>query len=263
MQSIAVKRSPFHNIDRVLDRNRFSLPAQAELGVKRMLQQTTSRQAVSRPAQQGRFAPFRAVNVVRSAAPLSGASTSFAGASVQSVFAVSGRASVSRAVQQVFAVKDGAVLEGRKLRVAIIGGGPSGACAAETLAKGGVEAFLIERKMDNCKVGRRGQQDAHSLQQARSRELKPAADTLCTLDLTADPAPGSSASSEQVACMYACCGRPTAVRRLPLLPMQPCGGAIPLCMVEEFDLPMEIIDRKVTKMKMISPSNRCVKPRTM
>ena len=38
--------------------------------------------------------------------------------------------------------------------------------------------------------------------------------------------------------------------------LQPCGGAIPLCMVEEFDLPDEIIDRKVTKMKMISPSNR-------
>lgn len=38
--------------------------------------------------------------------------------------------------------------------------------------------------------------------------------------------------------------------------MQPCGGAIPLCMIEEFNLPMEIIDRKVTKMKMISPSNR-------
>lgn len=37
---------------------------------------------------------------------------------------------------------------------------------------------------------------------------------------------------------------------------QPCGGAIPLCMVDEFKLPMEIIDRKVTKMKMISPSNR-------
>ena len=27
-------------------------------------------------------------------------------------------------------------------------------------------------------------------------------------------------------------------------------------MVDEFDLPAEIIDRKVTKMKMISPSNR-------
>jgi geranylgeranyl reductase len=27
-------------------------------------------------------------------------------------------------------------------------------------------------------------------------------------------------------------------------------------MVEEFDLPLEIIDRRVTKMKMISPSNR-------
>ncbi len=29
-----------------------------------------------------------------------------------------------------------------------------------------------------------------------------------------------------------------------------------MCMVDEFDLPAEIIDRKVTKMKMISPSNR-------
>ena len=58
----------------------------------------------------------------------------------------------------------------------VVGGGPSGACAAETLAKAGIETFLIERKMDNCK---------------------------------------------------------------------PCGGAIPLCMIDEFDLPMEIIDRKV------------------
>jgi len=86
----------------------------------------------------------------------------------------------------VQAIKDGAPLD-RPLRVAVVGGGPSGACAAETLAKGGIETYLIERKMDNCK---------------------------------------------------------------------PCGGAIPLCMVDEFDLPMEIIDRKVTKMKMISPSNR-------
>ncbi|MEN9231736.1 MAG: geranylgeranyl reductase [Thermostichus sp. DG02_5_bins_236] len=36
---------------------------------------------------------------------------------------------------------------------------------------------------------------------------------------------------------------------------KPCGGAIPLCMVSEFGLPPEIIDRKVRKMKMISPSN--------
>jgi geranylgeranyl reductase len=86
----------------------------------------------------------------------------------------------------VYAVKDGAQLD-RPLRVAVVGGGPSGACTAETLAQGGIETYLIERKMDNCK---------------------------------------------------------------------PCGGAIPLCMIDEFDLPMEIIDRKVTKMKMISPSNR-------
>jgi len=37
--------------------------------------------------------------------------------------------------------------------------------------------------------------------------------------------------------------------------MKPCGGAIPLCMVDEFELPPEIIDRRVRKMKMISPSN--------
>eukprot|EP00887_Chlorella_sp_A99_P005341 scaffold1.g5341.t1 len=40
------------------------------------------------------------------------------------------------------------------------------------------------------------------------------------------------------------------------LRVAPCGGAIPICMVEEFDIPLEIIDRRVTKMKMISPSNR-------
>ncbi|KAI8528895.1 hypothetical protein RHMOL_Rhmol12G0183200 [Rhododendron molle] len=78
---------------------------------------------------------------------------------------------------------------GRNLRVAVVGGGPAGGAAAETLAKGGIETVLIERKMDNCK---------------------------------------------------------------------PCGGAIPLCMVGEFDLPLDIIDRRVTKMKMISPSNVAV-----
>merc|ERR1719484_236611 len=67
---------------------------------------------------------------------------------------------------------------GSKYRVAVVGGGPSGSCAAEILAQ--------EPKMDNAK---------------------------------------------------------------------PCGGAIPLCMVDEFDLPSDIIDRKVRKMKMISPSN--------
>ena len=73
------------------------------------------------------------------------------------------------------------------LRVAVIGGGPSGSCAAEILAKAGIKTWLFERKLDNAK---------------------------------------------------------------------PCGGAIPLCMVEEFDLPESIIDRKVRNMKMISPSNR-------
>ena len=73
------------------------------------------------------------------------------------------------------------------LRVAIVGGGPSGSCAAEILAKAGIKTWLFERKLDNAK---------------------------------------------------------------------PCGGAIPLCMVDEFDLPDSIIDRKVRNMRMISPSNR-------
>ncbi|GAA0175506.1 hypothetical protein Leryth_017468 [Lithospermum erythrorhizon] len=36
---------------------------------------------------------------------------------------------------------------------------------------------------------------------------------------------------------------------------KPCGGAIPLCMLHEFDIPIELVDRKVTQMKIISPSN--------
>ena len=56
-----------------------------------------------------------------------------------------------KATSVVRAVKDGAVLD-RPLRVAVVGGGPSGACTAETLAKAGIETYLLERKMDNCKV---------------------------------------------------------------------------------------------------------------
>lgn len=75
-----------------------------------------------------------------------------------------------------------------KYRVAVIGGGPSGSCAAEEFAKDkNLETVIFERKLDNAK---------------------------------------------------------------------PCGGAIPLCMVDEFNLPPNIIDRKVRKMKMISPTNR-------
>ena len=77
--------------------------------------------------------------------------------------------------------------EGRKLRVAVVGSGPAGASAADALTQQGVETFLIERKLDNCK---------------------------------------------------------------------PCGGAIPLCMIDEFDLPKDIVDRQVRKMTMISPTNK-------
>ncbi|XP_021887559.1 geranylgeranyl diphosphate reductase, chloroplastic-like [Carica papaya] len=39
---------------------------------------------------------------------------------------------------------------------------------------------------------------------------------------------------------------------------KPCGGAIPLCMMDEFSIPVHLIDRHVTKMKIISPSNLSV-----
>lgn len=59
--------------------------------------------------------------------------------------------SCRRSAVLVQALKDGAMLD-RKLRVGVIGGGPAGACTADTLAKAGIETYLIERKLDNCKV---------------------------------------------------------------------------------------------------------------
>jgi geranylgeranyl reductase len=74
-----------------------------------------------------------------------------------------------------------------KYKVAVVGGGPSGACAAEIFAQEkGIDTVLFERKMDNAK---------------------------------------------------------------------PCGGAIPLCMIGEFDIPESTVDRKVRRMKLISPTN--------
>jgi len=73
-----------------------------------------------------------------------------------------------------------------KYKVAVIGGGPSGACAAEIFAQDkSIDTVFFERKLDNAK---------------------------------------------------------------------PCGGAIPLCMVGEFNLPETVVDRKVRKMNLISPS---------
>jgi len=73
-----------------------------------------------------------------------------------------------------------------KYKVAVVGGGPSGACAAEIFAQEkGIDTVMFERKMDNAK---------------------------------------------------------------------PCGGAIPLCMVGEFDMPETVVDRKVRKMNLISPT---------
>ncbi|KAK4372089.1 hypothetical protein RND71_007473 [Anisodus tanguticus] len=39
---------------------------------------------------------------------------------------------------------------------------------------------------------------------------------------------------------------------------KPCGGAIPLCMLDEFSIPNHLIDRRVTQMRIVSPSNLIV-----
>ena len=66
---------------------------------------------------------------------------------------------------------------------------------------------------------------------------------------------GSGPAGSSAAEILAKAGIETFLFERKLDNAKPCGGAIPLCMVDEFDLPPEIIDRQVRKMKMISPSN--------
>ncbi len=66
---------------------------------------------------------------------------------------------------------------------------------------------------------------------------------------------GSGPAGSSAAEVLAKAGIETYLFERKLDNAKPCGGAIPLCMVDEFDLPLEIIDRQVRKMKMISPSN--------
>jgi geranylgeranyl reductase len=73
--------------------------------------------------------------------------------------------------------------------VAVIGGGPSGAVAAEILARAGHSTILIERKLDNVK---------------------------------------------------------------------PCGGAIPLGLIEEFQIPGELVEKKLTRMSVRSPKGQTI-----
>jgi geranylgeranyl reductase len=73
--------------------------------------------------------------------------------------------------------------------VAVIGGGPSGAAAAEILARAGHPTILIERKHDNVK---------------------------------------------------------------------PCGGAIPLGLIEEFQIPDELVEKKLTRMSVRSPQGKTI-----
>ena len=43
---------------------------------------------------------------------------------------------------------------------------------------------------------------------------------------------------------------------------KPCGGAIPLCMIDEFSLPEKIVDRKVSTHAMGTALVPCLRSRT-
>jgi geranylgeranyl diphosphate/geranylgeranyl-bacteriochlorophyllide a reductase len=87
------------------------------------------------------------------------------------------------------AISSGSNLE-MKYKVAVVGGGPSGACAAEIFAQEkGIDTVMFERKLDNAK---------------------------------------------------------------------PCGGAIPLCMVGEFDIPESVVDRKVRESTVLFVADNLV-----
>ena len=95
---------------------------------------------------------------------------------VSSAFTSSSFTSTTPVAHRISASSTGLCM---KYKVAVVGGGPSGACAADVFAKEkNIETYLIERKLDNAK---------------------------------------------------------------------PCGGAIPLCMIGEFNLPETVVDRKVCK----------------
>ena len=117
--------------------------------------QTRAPAVASRQATTGRaFVPIQAGRKVTAAVNSPSSSASNASVTlIPSSPLKKQNSSVSRGLlQTVHAIKDGQTLD-RPLRVGVIGGGPSGACAAEILAAAGIETFLIERKLDNCKVG--------------------------------------------------------------------------------------------------------------
>ena len=103
--------------------------------------------------------------------------------SVASAFTTSKSSFLGKTSVAQNAVSSGSNMEMR-YKVAVVGGGPSGACAAEIFAQEkGIDTVMFERKMDNAK---------------------------------------------------------------------PCGGAIPLCMVGEFDMPETVVDRKVRFLSSVS-----------
>ncbi|KAL8061941.1 hypothetical protein ABFX02_02G115400 [Erythranthe guttata] len=104
----------------------------------------------------------------------------------------------------------------------------------------------------------------HSLTQTfKSKTFKPqtvkcrSATTTITSNLRAAVIGGGPAGSSAAEAL-ATGGIETYIFERSPQAAKPCGGAIPLCMLDEFSIPSHLIDRKVTQMKIISPSNLTV-----
>ena len=131
---------------------RYLLPADCECTMSpaaAMMRGSLMQQGAVRQVRQA-FGQQESMRPCPTTAFMASSQGSFMGAALKS------HASTSHAQQRasslmVLAIKNGATLD-RPLRVAVVGGGPAGSCTAETLAKGGIETYLFERKMDNCKV---------------------------------------------------------------------------------------------------------------
>ena len=69
---------------------------------------------------------------------------------------------------------------------------------------------------------------------------------------------GGGPSGAVAAAALATAGISTVLIERNLQNIKPCGGAIPLGLIEEFNIPDELIERKLTSMRARSPKGRII-----
>jgi hypothetical protein len=135
----------------------------------------------------------------------------------------------------------------RKMRVAVVGGGPSGACAAEIFAQ--VPMHLLSLRIFLscvacgfslvCYTGGRDEDLFRS-----KIACQPPGDAM-----RHDFAPLALSHHLYVPFLQEK-NMETYMFERKMDNCKPCGGAIPLCMIDEFKLPEKIVDRKVRRQSL-------------